>query len=117
MGLNRPAFPLAARAASFVVKLLGLIAKSFIALVIFFVCLILASFLIYILMKAIGLDDYTVWVMYVVFCVWMGVMISRRVRKSQGIDGPGTEVHNSRLRSTVKEELNRSRRKKPYPHA
>ncbi len=92
-------------------------AKALVELAAHFVFLILASVLIYILMKAIGLRDYTVWVLYVVFCVWMGVMISRRVRKSQGIDGPGTEVHNSRLRSTVKEELNRSRRKKPYPHA
>lgn len=108
---------IAARSLRAVVNLLGLIAKSFITLVIYIVLLILASGLIYILMKAIGLRDYAAHVLWLANSVFGVLIIRRKIHGKNAPNygvGPGSDVG---LRTKVKEELNRLRRKKPYPHA
>ena len=80
----------------------------------------MGSLLVMVIADAVGLGDYKVWVMFVAWCLFSGVMMVRRVRKSQepgGAIGPGSEAHTLGLRRKVQQELSRHRRKKPYPHA
>lgn len=90
------------------------VTKSFLAVLLFLICLFVGSLLVMVLTDAVGLDDYTEWVLAVVWCVFVFVMIRRGVRILEyqgGRSAPGSDAHTLGLRDTVQNELRRHRRK------
>jgi hypothetical protein len=110
---------MAARAVRAALKLLWIVAKSFTAFLLFLIFLTVTLLLVMVLMDAVGLDDYKIWGLAVAWCVFLGVMIRRRIRKMEyqgGMTVPGSEVHTLGLRRTVQDELSRHRNEPPSPH-
>ena len=94
-------------------------AKVLVGLTLYFVAVILALGFVYLVMKSMGLRDYAAYALLVLWCVFLGAMCVRRVRKSEyqgGIAVPGGEAHTLGLRRTVQEELRRHRDEPPAPH-
>jgi membrane protein implicated in regulation of membrane protease activity len=107
---------MAARAARAVLRLLWLVVKSFLAFLLFLICLAVTFLLAMVITDAVGLDDYAVYVLWVVYWVLVVLMIRRKVHGKNAPDygvGPGSEVG---LRIKVMDELSRLRRKPPSPH-
>lgn len=108
----RSAFAVLVSAARFVTK-------SFLAFLLILICLFVGSLLLVVLANAVGLGDYKVWVLFVAWCLFSGVMMVRRVRRSQepgGAIGPGSEAHTLGLRRKVQQELSHHRSEPRGPH-
>lgn len=100
-------------------NLVRMTAKLLVGLAICFVAVILASGLVYVVTKSMGLQEYADYVLLVLLLVLFGVMMRRRLRRSEyqgGTAVPGGEAHTLGLRRKVQQELSRRRRGKPYPH-
>jgi hypothetical protein len=119
----KSAFAVSVRAARALAGWVSSLSRWVIALVLVALSVIVALLLTMILMEALGLKDYAIYVAWVVNLVVVTAVGAKLFRWALGSRagpesfGPGSEGHRQFLRTTVKEALKRSRRKKPYPHA